>query len=380
MREILEAANQDLLHQIEMLQDLFGKAQVVGELTPYVAGVLALCEEMRQRARDNLDDLKYGLENTFIDTLQTTQTLSQYFELVNTRLAAPIVRSKPEDRLALIVLRWLHDLHPQTKPVPFGFTDGNFAVYPTTDFPPVYFLPVSRQRTLLYLPLFFHEFGHVLYALHKEEMEELVKEFQKAVSDHLSPLTIRDRLSTSQSDSYRRSVISAWFSWLQELYCDAVGVTIGGPCYLEAFSHFFRTRSEEQYYLPRSKQITRSHPNTWLRAKIMSEHSHKLGLDNLGDEIKQTWQKIADTLSINEDYEGTWNDKLFNPLRQALDDMLVESQPRHYTREDIEVPSSTEYENPVRLFNLAWAQFKSTPKTYARWEREHITKFLSLHL
>lgn len=379
MREILEAANQDLLHQIELLQRVIGRAQVAGELTPYVAGILALCEEMRQRARNNLEDLKYGLENTFIDTLQTTQTLSQYFELVNTRLASPIVRSKPEDRLALLVLRWLHDQHPQTRPVAFGFTDGNFAVYPTTDFPPVYFLPVSRQRTLLYLPLFFHEFGHVLYSIHREEMEDLVKEFQKAVSDHLSPLTVRDRLSESQSDNYRRAVIGAWFSWLQELYCDVVGLTIGGPCYFEAFSHFFRTRSGEQYYVPRSKQVGRSHPITWLRAKIMSDHAHKLDLGNLGDEIRQAWQEIADTLNINEDYEGTWSDNLLNPLGQTLDNMLVESHPRHHTREDIEVPTSTEYENPVQLFNLAWAQFKSTPKTYARWESEQITRFLSSH-
>ena len=44
-------------------------------------------------------------------------------------------------------------------------------------------------------------------------------------------------------------------AWVQEFYCDAVGITIGGPSFLKSFSHFFRTRSNDQYYVPRDEQL-----------------------------------------------------------------------------------------------------------------------------
>ncbi len=104
-----------------------------------------------------------------------TQSLSNVFEVVNTRLAAPVVRARPEDRLGLLVLRFLHDSNTKTASLPFGLLDGSFAIYPTDTIPPVYLVPTSRQTTLLYLPLLFHEFGHLLYARYKAEMDELVR-------------------------------------------------------------------------------------------------------------------------------------------------------------------------------------------------------------
>ena len=145
----------------------------------------------------------------------------------------PIVRAKPDDRLGLLVLRWPHDSHPKTASLPFGLSDGNFAIYPTPQVPPIYLLPVSRQHTLLYLALLFHEFGHLLYACHKPEMDELVREFQTLVSDYFAPQVVRDRAAGYFDDSFRGRIVTAWYAWAQEFYCDAVGLTIGGPCFLK---------------------------------------------------------------------------------------------------------------------------------------------------
>jgi hypothetical protein len=150
MRAYLTEANRDLLYQIEVIQDLIGAAKVAGELTPYVGQVAQLCSGLRQQALRNLKDLEYGLEDTLGDILAATQSLTALFELVNTRLASPVVRAKEEDRLGLLVLRWLHDSTPETSALPFGLTDGNFAVYPTSQVPPIYLVPVTRQTTLLY--------------------------------------------------------------------------------------------------------------------------------------------------------------------------------------------------------------------------------------
>ena len=219
----------------------------------------------------------------------------------------------------------------------------------------------------------------MLYVAHKEELDVMVAGFQQRVSDYLAPLSVRDRVRDAAEEKFRQDVVNAWFSWLQELYCDAVGVTIGGPCYVQAFSHVFRTRSEEQYYLPRSKQITRTHPVTWLRAKILAGRARKLGLIVLADQTEDTWQQIAETMAIAEDYEGTWAEELFVPLRAVLDKMLEESRPREYADNDMAGSSGAECESPVRLPNVAWGRFEGARNSYHQWEETKIQEFLEAH-
>lgn len=378
MRELLTSANRDLLHQVRLLQDLIGRTQVPGELTPYVAQVVQLCDDLRQRAQQNLRVLDHNLPEMHINVLQATQTLTQFLALIDTRLALPIVRSKPDDRLVLLVLRWLHDSHERTQTVPFGFSDADFSVYPETQwFPPVYFLPTSRQRTLLYLPLFFHEFGHVLYACHRPEMDDLVMELQRAVNDHLAPRTVRGRASEQTDREFRKDLIATWFSWAQEFYCDAVGLTIGGPAFLEAFSHLFRARSAESYYLPREKQIGSAHPVAWLRTRMLADRAAELGLADLAGDLAESWQRVAATLGVREDYEGTWSDELFAPLRQSLDDMIEESQPTQCVTGDTTAPERGDRETPPQLCNRAWQRFEGDPASYPQWEQEEIQAFLA---
>lgn len=371
----LKEANTDLLYQIEVVQEIVGATKVAGELTPYVGRVSQLCADLRLQAKRNLQDLEHRVPSTLTDILAATQRLTEFFELVNTRLAIPIVRAKAEDRVGLLFLRFLHDSNPKTATLPYGITDGNFAVYPTPVIPPVYLLPVTRQTTLLYLPLVYHEFGHVLYALHKQEMDDLVQEFQKVVDRSLIPQSIRGS-SGASAGAFRRRVVTAWYAWAQEFYCDAVGLTVGGPSFLKSFSHFFRTRSLDQYYLPREAQLIRKHPVTWLRAKLLTDRARKLGYLELADSVEKAWREIANTLNVEEDYEGTWRDDYLQPARQMLDDMIEESQPYTHSRSDVEVYEGSPRLNPVQLCNLAWQQFEREPSTYRHWERSSIEQLL----
>jgi hypothetical protein len=375
MREYLMDANRDLLYQVEVIQDLIGSAVVSGELTPYVGQVARLCAALRQQANRNLKDLEYNVEETLGDILAATQSLTSLFELVNTRLATPVVRARQEDRLGLLFLRWLHDSTSETATLPFGLADGNFAVYPTSQVPPIYLVPVTRQITLLYLPLIYHEFGHLLYACHKPEMDELVKEFQKIVSAALAPQSIRKK-SGSRKAAFRRQVVTAWFAWVQEFFCDSVGLTIGGPSFIRAFSHFFRTRSADQYYVPRDDLLKRRHPVTWLRTKMLVDRARRLNHNDLAESVEQVWAETAKAIGVSEDYEGTWLEDFLVPLRKTLDDMLVEAQPFQHSAENAIPPDSTANPNPIQLSNLAWIQFEADPTTYRAWERGAIDRFL----
>lgn len=346
-----------------------------GELTPYLGEVALFCVGLRQQALRNLKDLGYGLEDTLGDILAATQNLTGLFELVNTRLASPIVRAKPADRLGLLFLRFLHDSNSKTNFLSFGLTDGSFAVYPTAKVPPIYLVPVTRQTTLLYLPLLFHEFGHVLYAQYKSELDDLVKDFQKVVARSLSPQTVRDKTATGKATSFRKQVVTAWYAWAQEFFCDAVGLTVGGPCFLKAFSHFFRTRSSDQFYVPRDQQLTRRHPVSWLRAKMLVDRAQKIGYSDLAHSVESTWNETAKAMAIEEDYEGTWTDDFLPAFRQMLDDMLEESKPFQHQPSDLS-PVGAGHLMPVQLCNLAWMTFEKDPDTYRSWERDVIEKFL----
>ncbi len=170
--------------------------------------------------------------------------------------------------------------------------------------------------------------------------------------------------------------MTAWFAWVQEFYCDAVGITVGGPCFLRAFSHFFRTRSNDQYYVPREDQLQRKHPVTWLRTKMLLDRARKYGFDQLADAVEKAWQETATAIGVQEDYEGTWLDDFLVPLRETLDNMIEESQPPAHRPEDVTVTESAATFTPVQMCNLAWHKFETASSAYRSWERAAIEAFL----
>jgi hypothetical protein len=374
MRDLLVTANRDLLHQIQTLQDAIGAAVVPAELTPYRGQVEKACDELRHEVRRNLKDLEHGIPASFVRVLRQTQRVTRFFDVVNSRFAGPAIRSRVEDRVGLIVLRWLHDEHPKAVSHSFAMSDGNFAIYPTEEWPALYFMPSSRQQTLHYLPLLFHEFGHLLYVLHEQEMDELVADFQQVVSDELAPKTVRQRSKVEKQERFRQQAVLRWYEWVQEFFCDAVGLTIGGPCFLQAFWHYFRARSSEEFFLPREKQMSSGHPVTWLRVRMLVDRAKKLGLADLADEVDAGWHATATLLRVREDYEGLWSDQFFVPLRETLDDMLEECHPRPFGADDLSGGFKTG--TPLRLLNRAWIKFRADPDKYRAWEKSAINAFV----
>lgn len=368
MQQRLIETNQDLLHQLSVLKDSLGRARVASMMDAFVRNVVQICNVLEQEVKRQLKDLEYGLEDALPYILAATQDSLQLFDLVNTRLASPITRYDDEDRLALSILQWLHEGHELTGAKPFAISDGGFAIYPTPEWPVVYLLPSSKQRTLLYLPLLFHEFGHLLYACRKPELDDLVHDFQSSVARVLAPKTIRDRGGMRPDDFVRQAIVSAWYSWAQELYCDAVGLTIGGPCFLKVFSHYFRFRSVRDYYLPRSEQLKSRHPVTRLRIRMLLDRAREHGFPEVVDGIEETWTLAARLLGVDEDYEGTWVEGLYMPLRRMLDDMLEETQPRDSREAEVNSPLST--------IDKAWTRFEEKDQDFRTWESMAIDRLL----
>jgi hypothetical protein len=371
MRAVLIETNRDLAHQAAILLKVIEEAKVPSRLLPFVERVKEICNGVIDRAARSLKDLEYDVPSIIGDVADTTRGAVGFFELVAERLAPPIIRAKQSDKVVLELLYWMHQQHPQTKALPFAFDDGKFAVYPTTNFPPVYRLPVSAQFCLLYLSLFYHEFGHVLFTVHEPELRDLIGEFQQVVTAHLAPATVRDRPSRSRDEKFRTDVILKWYPWLLELFCDAVGLTIGGPAYLRAFSQFFRLKDNKQYYMSREDlvDVRVTHPVTWLRILLLCDRARRSGLSDVANRVERDWQKIAELREITQDFGGVWADEYLVPFQKTVDNMLIEAGPPRWA----DLRRTGKPDDLTALLDTAWEVFDSDPSGYPRWENAAIS-------
>ena len=103
--------------------------------------------------------------------MSETELVTRNFYALNGQRVSPILRANASDKLALKFLKWLHETDQQTKDMPAAICDGDFSILPIQ--PTLYATPCISQQGVRNFPIFFHEFGHLLYSLHKQEMDDL---------------------------------------------------------------------------------------------------------------------------------------------------------------------------------------------------------------
>ncbi len=382
MRRLLEQNNYDLINEIEKIEFSLRQkeADLPLELKDFYQWFLGMCAKLRKQVNENLSDIAKNQENILVDILSNTNVVTLYLRTLNRLFLNPILRISVSDRLCLKLLYWLHKGHPKTADHLFVMSDGVFASLPYPPRPTVYFIPPSAQERLLYLPLLFHEFGHLLYAFHKDEMDALVKELQEEIARRLEPSVYRNDRYSSEEDQWRKIISEIWHEWAQEIFCDAVGLVIGGPAFLHAFSMYFRILGREEFQLSKESLARRDHPVSWIRIKILISRAESLGLIEVARELETSWNEIAGNLKITEDYFGFYTHDFLTVIQQKIDDMLIEANPRQYVDSEID-PAEDTNENapPVKLLNSAWRRFYSNPTDYNAWENDAISYWLNSH-
>jgi len=83
----------------------------------------------------------------------------------------------------------------------------------------------------------------------------------------------------------KRDAIDTWYSWIEEFFCDAVGMTIGGASYLYTFSHYLRIEGRSAFSKDFNDLQLSSHPVTWYRIKNLCLRAKKLDLIEEEDAI-----------------------------------------------------------------------------------------------
>ena len=377
MQELLRQNNIALCHEIEQLQGSLTEASenLPEELYAYTAWIAKECKFLHQKVLDNLKYLGFGQENLLKDILSETELITRAFYRLNGNQVSPILRARASDRLSLKFLLWLHATHPQMKRIPAAICDGEFSVWPIQ--PIVYYTPCTAQQGLRNLPIFFHEFGHLLYGCHQQEMDALVNELQKEIRDLLRPSVERNDEYERTRETERDVIVHTWYEWAQECFCDAVGFVMGGPSFAYVFSMYFRILGKSGYHLPREELARSSHPVAWIRIHLLTDRARRMGYNAVATDLEGKWNEVATALGVFEDYAGFYNPRFLPIVQQKLDNMLTETSPREFQKSEIsngEMEST--FTSPVELLNKAWQEFWDDPEGYREWEENAIARFL----
>jgi len=377
MFALLEQRNRRLAAEVADLVSLLDAAVIPTELEPYRQLTLLACREAGRRIDLSLKHLALRQEDLIEDVLSVTQIATLLVRRISSQASVPILRGAESDRLCLRVIAWLHSAHPETARFPAAVADGDCAVLPMNVVSPLYYFPTLEQRGLLYQPLQFHEFGHVLYACHEQEMNDLVAELQRRVTRVLTPISRRNDRYAEDQLMMRQVIINTWYRWIQEIFSDAVGFTIGGPCFVLAFSSYLSNLQPRDFYQSRRVLASGAHPVTWLRVQILAKRAADAGFADVADAVDGEWRAIARVLRVEEDYHGFYDPRLLDVVLNTIEDMLVEASPRPFRREEVGGPAASGSASPVWLLNEAWRVFCSDPSAYRDWERGATGAFLS---
>lgn len=376
IKNVLAAQNNWLLANLDILESAIAQAAITPELAPYHASILATCQRLRGSIIQNLRDLQLAVAAIAEEVLSNTQAATRAMNLLSSRLAYPILRASEADRLSLRVIGWMHRQHPETQQLPPAFCDGVTAVWPVD--PPIYFLPCIDRQSLLFQPLLFHEFGHVLYERHRREMDDLVRGLQQAIGQHVLPPSSRnDRYAPVQSDQ-RQAIVDAWYPWVQELFCDATGFIMGGTSFLHAFATHLRLLERSDLVQSPLDLRHSTHPVTWLRVKLLVERATAAGFLQEARTISNEWTAVAHAMRVTEDYHGYYDSAIGAHATQTVEDMVVETAPRPYTTEESAGGGwQSGADSVVRLLNWAWRQYLEDGGQYPAWEAAVIQRYLA---
>lgn len=377
IRSYLERRNHEILRDLRIQIEQIEAAQAPNELSIYKSKVLERCQNLCKDVELNLQYLAIGEDSILEDLLSRTQQATQESRLMSSMWIVPLLRARDTDRLCLSTIQWLHLSHRETAVYPAAFISGNCAIRPFRHIAPIYVFPSVEQTSLLYQPLLFHEFGHLLYSIHKLEMDDLVRELQYEVNELLMPVSQRNDRYSENMTAQRQDIAFTWYAWTQELFCDAVGFEIGGPSFLHAFSNFLNTRDMGNYYRDQRELQYSSHPVTWLRIHFLSRRAKDAGFIDLAHKIEKEWDDIAQLMGIVEDYHGYYDESADLVVWKTIQDMLMEASPRHF--EHVEVTNNDDlqgWQSPIGLLNSAWNIYLNDFENYSRWEQNQIGNYL----
>lgn len=291
-------------------------------LMSYRKALLVRCELYQSNVRKAERLLEKNREDLLEDVFSILGVIDLRTRQLSEYLLPPLLRSNTTDWLGLKFLTWLHQEHPNTQKFPLAISDGPPSIFPFLQIAPLYYFPYRAQRGLLLLPLLLHEFGHLLVSESEEELRDEITDLQQQIARHLTPASRRNDQQNSRQSEVRRSVENVYYWWAVEFFCDAVGLTLGGPAFLFAFSDYLDSWKKTSFNLPSESMAASKHPVTWMRVHQLVRRSKLLGWHESATLIEDRWKIMADALGATGDHSGFYDSKVEGMIASKIDDML----------------------------------------------------------
>ena len=372
MKQALLQNIQDIERACKTIKETLLKTNIPIELQLFKDWVVAVIDGIIVNNEDNKYYLSLNRQRLIHSIYSNTQQNASNLRILAATYIPILHRHHSDDVLCLRLLDWLHQQHDESQQKPFGLSSGGFSILPNVEHPMIYYLPASSQLNLLHFPLFFHEFGHFMYAAHKPEMTDLIKELQQQISEKIAIVNEDNTKKNEKQREKNIDIVETWFSWMQEFFCDAVGLHIGGKSYLHIFSLYLRTSGNSSFYVNEGGLKRSSHPVSWLRIKFLAHKAKTLGFEAEANDLEKLWQTMAKFLNIKEKYHGYYDDSFFEIVNRCLDDMIEEADPIFFKNYIQNADNQWKNMNFIELVNYAWDKYLEDFDAYSRVEKEII--------
>ncbi len=368
--DVIQRRCQQIVDDLDRMERLVDNRPIPRLLVPYRQMILQALNQARAAAKRNLSDLDANGELLLVDLLSEAARLLGASRLLTRRMADPLLRATPESAVGLWLINWMHETDPQTRRYPAALVDGAPSVLPFTDITPLYGFPALEQYSVLMLPLLLHEYGHILHLIHQAEMNDLIADLQRVIGNSLQPSSSRNDEMAKAMAERRKRIVDRWYIWIVELFCDAVGLTMGGASYLSAFATYCGTLRQSDYGAAATATEVSQHPFPALRIQLLLNRAEKLGLHYDAGIVRTEWDAMANALQAYKvDSLGYFDPAWLGSIEATIDDMLVEANPRAFTSEETAAEHDwTPQDSPILLCNRAWRIKTEAPHDFAEWE------------
>ena len=334
---------------------------------------------LRQICLTRLDATQVALqrlaEETIVDTVLQTprrvrefKRLAEQLEVVESVGVFALSRvSQDDDFLNRLITDICREIkYPLIPPVVSRISQDYFHIY--QDFN-LLCLPLMESRFLLHLPDIYHELCHPFHqkqsadlpmlegyhATYKRCLFEAARHFRDAGA-------AADRLSNSESKLYQLQLWrTCWIKfWMQELFCDLLGVLITGPAFAWSHYHLCVKRGGDPYETPLISTSTHPADDARMRAVLMM--LAMAGFEAERNRIETAWQEFnkvmgyRPTAEYRQAYPDTLLSEIVGATKQSVEGMgMVTAKPDSQTR-------------IAGILNAAWQEFWRVPGDYQAWE------------
>jgi hypothetical protein len=113
-------------------------------------------------------------------------------------------------------------------------------------------------------------------------MDDLVGDLQRQIQEILLPVSQRNDMHTAYQASLRQQIVNTWYRWAQEIFCDAVGFEIDGPCFVNALAEYIAELHSTDFHRSEDHLRGSTHPIMALRIELLISRARARGYDHSG--------------------------------------------------------------------------------------------------